>query len=70
MDAVQQTLAELTGIPRGEQILMCEGARLDAAKPLAAYGLPGVSGGGRLAAGGPGLHYFPPSPNRCRLANL
>jgi hypothetical protein len=49
VDAVQQTLAELTGIPRGEQILMCEGARLDAAKPLAAYGLPGVSGGGRRA---------------------
>lgn len=43
VEAVQQTLADLTGIPLGDQILMCEGARLDAAKPLSAYGLPGVS---------------------------
>ncbi|PSC71466.1 Autophagy-related 11 [Micractinium conductrix] len=43
--AVQQTLADLTGIPVGEQILMCEGARLDGAKPLAAYGLPGEDAG-------------------------
>ncbi|EFN58270.1 hypothetical protein CHLNCDRAFT_57098 [Chlorella variabilis] len=40
VEVVQQTLAELTGIPKGDQILMCEGARLDGAKPLAAYGLP------------------------------
>lgn len=42
VEAVQQTLGDLTGIPPADQILMCEGARLDAAKPLSAYGLPGV----------------------------
>ncbi|KAL4447174.1 hypothetical protein ABPG77_007207 [Micractinium sp. CCAP 211/92] len=45
VEAVQQTLADLTGIPLGDQILMCEGARLDAAKPLSAYGLPGEERG-------------------------
>jgi hypothetical protein len=43
VEAVQQTLADLTGIPKADQILMCEGARLDGSKPLDAYGLPGVS---------------------------
>lgn len=43
VEAVQQALADLTGIPRADQILMCEGARLDSAKPLSAYGLPWVS---------------------------
>jgi hypothetical protein len=39
VEAVQQALEELTGVPKADQILMCEGARLDAAKPLAAYGM-------------------------------
>ncbi|KAK9861430.1 hypothetical protein WJX84_007392 [Apatococcus fuscideae] len=38
--AVQQLLASLTGISAKEQILMSEGVRLDASKPLAAYKLP------------------------------
>jgi hypothetical protein len=42
---VQQTLEELTGIPKADQILMCEGARLEGAKSLAVYGLPGVRRG-------------------------
>lgn len=53
VEAVQQTLADLTGIYLGDQILMCDGARLDAAKPLSAYGLPAVSwtwGGAQLKA--------------------
>lgn len=40
---MQQTLADLTGITQGDQILMCEGARLDGARQLSAYGLPWVS---------------------------
>lgn len=44
VDAVQATLASLTAIPPGEQILMCDGARLDAAQPLSAYGLPSAVG--------------------------
>eukprot|EP00887_Chlorella_sp_A99_P002015 scaffold18.g2015.t1 len=40
VEQVQQTLATLTAIPAADQILMCEGARLDVAKPLATYGLP------------------------------
>lgn len=44
VEAVQQTLADLTGILPGDQILMCEGARLDGPKPLSAYGLPVVGG--------------------------
>ena len=42
VEAVQQALADLTGIPQADQILMCDGARLDAAKPLSAYNLPWV----------------------------
>ncbi len=45
MDAVQQALEELTGVLKADQILMCEGARLDATKPLAAYGMRMVSTG-------------------------
>lgn len=40
---MQQALVALTGVPLGEQIMMCEGARLDPHKPLSAYGLPVVS---------------------------
>ena len=40
---MQQTLAALTGVPLSDQILMCDGARLDPTKPLYAYGLPAVS---------------------------
>lgn len=42
---MQTTLASLTAIPPGEQILMCDGARLDASKPLSAYSLPSAGGG-------------------------
>lgn len=49
---MQQTLADLTGIVQGDQILMCEGARLDGARPLSAYGLPWVSGWALVAPAG------------------
>ena len=42
VDAVQHALVSFTGVPVGEQILMCHGARLDPAKPLSAYKLPVV----------------------------
>jgi hypothetical protein len=42
VDAVQQALVSVTGIALGDQIVMCHGARLDPAKPLAAYKLPVV----------------------------
>ena len=35
-----ETLLGCTGIPAHEQILMCEGSRLDAAKCLSNYSLP------------------------------
>jgi hypothetical protein len=53
VDAVQQALVCVTGISVPDQIVMCHGARLDPAKPLAAYKLPVVSvwtGGGAAAA--------------------
>ncbi|KAI8470000.1 MAG: hypothetical protein J3K34DRAFT_521683 [Monoraphidium minutum] len=40
VDAVQQALVSFTGVAVADQILMCRGARLDPAKPLAAYKLP------------------------------
>lgn len=43
VDAVQQYLAGVTGIPIPEQILMCDGSPLDASKPLSVYRLPVVS---------------------------
>lgn len=43
VDAVQQALVSVTGISTSDQIVMCHGARLDPAKPLAAYKLPVVS---------------------------
>jgi hypothetical protein len=49
VDAVQQALVSVTGISTSDQIVMCHGARLDPAKPLAAYKLPVVSA--RPAAG-------------------
>jgi hypothetical protein len=42
IDAVQQALVSVTGISVSDQIVMCQGARLDPAKPLAAYRLPVV----------------------------
>jgi hypothetical protein len=45
VDAVQQALVSVTGIGVSDQIVMCHGARLDPAKPLAAYKLPLVSRG-------------------------
>jgi hypothetical protein len=48
VDAVQQALVSFTGVPVVDQILMCNGARLDPAKPLAAYKLPVVSAPGEL----------------------
>ena len=42
MEAVQQALVALTGVPLADQIVMCEGARLDPRKPLSTYGLPVV----------------------------
>lgn len=42
VDAVQQALVSVTGIAVSDQIVMCHGARLDPAKPLAAYKLPQV----------------------------
>ena len=42
VDAVQHALVSFTGVPVGDQILMCHGARLDPAKPLSAYKLPVV----------------------------
>lgn len=53
VDAVQQALVSVTGISVSDQIVMCHGARLDPAKPLAAYKLPVVSDDeGVLACGG------------------
>lgn len=46
VSAVQQALASLTGIALPDQILMCDGTRLEGDKPLSAYGLPGVQAGG------------------------
>ncbi|CAD7705230.1 unnamed protein product [Ostreobium quekettii] len=40
VDAVQEVLEELAGIPVGEQIVMCRGLRLDPRKPLSVYRLP------------------------------
>ena len=40
---MQQALVSVTGIGVSDQIVMCHGARLDPAKPLAAYKLPLVS---------------------------
>ena len=45
VSAVQQALASLTGIALPDQILMCDGTRLEGEKPLSAYGLPGVQAG-------------------------
>lgn len=42
VDAVLAALVSFTGVPIGDQILMCHGARLDPAKPLSAYKLPVV----------------------------
>jgi len=42
--AVQAALEELTGIPVAEQLLLCGGARLEAAKALQTYGLPAGQG--------------------------
>ncbi len=43
VEAVQQALVELTGIPVEDQVVICDGARLDPARSLAAYKLPAVS---------------------------
>lgn len=40
VDAVQQALVAFTGVQVSDQIVMCEGARLDPNKTLAAYSLP------------------------------
>ena len=40
ISAIMETLLGCTGIPAHEQILMCEGSRLDAAKCLSNYSLP------------------------------
>ena len=40
MQAVQDSLAALTGIRAKDQILMCDGVPLDASKQLSAYSLP------------------------------
>lgn len=60
---MQQALAELTGIPRGDQILMCDGARLEGTRPLSAYGLPWVSSGWAPVGGGRGA----PAPAAARM---
>lgn len=52
VDAVQQALVSFTGIPIADQIVMCNGARLDPAKALAAYKLPLV----RAPPSGPVCH--------------
>lgn len=39
---MQQALVALTGLSLADQIVMCEGSRLDPHKTLAAYGLPVV----------------------------
>ena len=42
VDAVQAALVPTTGVAVPDQILMCNGVRLDPAKPLTAYKLPVV----------------------------
>ena len=42
VEAVQQALVALTGVPLGDQVVICEGVRLDPHKPLSVYGLPVV----------------------------
>lgn len=44
VEAVQQALVALTGVPAADQLVMCEGVRLDPHKALSAYGLPVVGG--------------------------
>eukprot|EP00873_Tetraselmis_striata_P002870 jgi/Tetstr1/423134/TSEL_013903.t1 len=44
VDAVQHALAALSGIPAQDQIITCNGARLDPSKPLSSYELPAPAG--------------------------
>lgn len=64
VDAVAHALVSFTGVPVGDQILMCRGARLDPAKPLSAYKLPLVRRAPRHAMHVPTTRHARPGRQR------